>query len=74
MLYDGFPVEYLCRVWVSIRLRRLCVLGEGLWGERSNELAMACRLVSGVVLVAVVSFVVVAVPFSLFVCCSRRSS
>ena len=74
MLYDGFPVEYLCRVWVSIRLRRLCVLGEGLWGERSNELAMACRLVSGVVLVAVLSFVVVAVPFSLFVCCSRRSS
>ena len=41
MLYDGFPVEYLCRVCV--------VWGEGLWGKLSSYLAMAssnCSVVS----------------------------
>ena len=69
----GFVCCMMAPIWPLYAVRWVCcwvfVSGVGF-----NSFAMACRLVSGVVLVAVVSFVVVAVPFPLFVCCSSRCS
>ena len=82
MLYDGTHMAFVCcmmafllSICVGCGFQLACdgyVCGVRVCG--ASVLTSLRWLVAVVVLLAVVSFVVVAVPFSLFVCCSSRCS